>query len=169
MTLFGGLITISNISLLLLVTFAVILFGYLIGRISVKGVALGDAGVFIIALLFGALLFFVDEKDSALQFIGSSKPYDFSTGFSIIESLGLILFVTSVGYIAGPKFFGNFKKNFKSYVLLGIIIIFAGGLSAAACIYAGEIFGYGVEGMEQDGFVATFVVIPSGVMSRPPF
>lgn len=168
MTLFGGLITISNISLLLLVTFAVILFGYLIGRISVKGVALGDAGVFIIALLFGALLFFVDEKDSALQFIGSSKPYDFSTGFSIIESLGLILFVTSVGYIAGPKFFGNFKKNFKSYVLLGIIIIFAGGLSAVACIYAGEIFGYGVEGMEQDGFVAMIVGLLSGSLTSTP-
>ena len=29
--------------------------------------------------------------------------------------LGLILFVTSVGFIAGPKFFSNMKKNFKLF------------------------------------------------------
>ena len=44
----------------------------------------------------------------------------------IIENMGLILFVTSVGFIAGPKFFSNMKKNFKSYVCLGLIIIIAG-------------------------------------------
>ena len=167
MTLFGGLISISNVSTLLLITFAVLFFGYLLGRINVKGVSLGDAGVFIIALVAGVLLFFVNEEGELL-FRGSTKPYDFSGGFTIIESLGLILFITSVGYIAGPKFFGNFKKNFKSYVLLGAIVILAGGLAAVACIYAGEIFGYGAEDMSQDGFVAMIVGLLSGSLTSTP-
>ena len=168
MSLFGGLISISNVSTLLLITFVVLLFGYLLGRINVKGISLGDAGVFIIALVVGVLLFNVDEETGALSFIASAKPYDFSAGFTIIESLGLILFITSVGYIAGPKFFGNFKRNFKSYVLLGAIVILAGGLAAVACIYAGEIFGYGSEEMTQDGFVAMIVGLLSGSLTSTP-
>lgn len=167
MSLFGGVISISNISTLLFVVFAVLLVGYALGRITVKGISLGDAGVFIIALVFGALFFSVNA-DGQLLFAASSKPYDFNSGLSIIESLGLVLFVTSVGYIAGPKFFGNFKKNFKSYVLLGVVIILAGGLAAAGCIYAGEVVGYGSTIESQDGFVAMIVGLLSGSLTSTP-
>ncbi|MBO5743958.1 MAG: permease [Clostridia bacterium] len=167
MTFFNGIISISNIYTLLFVIFTVLLFGYLLGRITIKGISLGDAGVFIIALIFGALFFGVNESGELL-FAASSKPYDFSSGLTIVESLGLVLFVTSVGYIAGPKFFGNFKKNFKSYVLLGLVIIIAGGLSAVGCIYAGEIFGYGATIENQDGFVAMIVGLLSGSLTSTP-
>ncbi|MBO5797299.1 MAG: permease [Clostridia bacterium] len=167
MSFFNGVISISNIYTLLFVVFAVLLVGYALGRITVKGISLGDAGVFIIALLAGALFFHVNEAGDLL-FAASSKPYDFSAGLTIIESLGLVLFVTSVGYIAGPKFFGNFKRNFKSYVLLGLVIILAGGLSAVACIYAGEVFGYGASIQEQDGFVAMIVGLLSGSLTSTP-
>ena len=167
MQFFNGVISISNIYTLLFVVFAVLLFGYALGRITIKGVSLGDAGVFIIALVVGALFFGVNA-DGQLLFDASAKPYDFNSGLSIIESLGLVLFVTSVGFIAGPKFFGNFKKNFKSYVLLGLVIILAGGLSAAACIYAGEIFGYGATIKDQDGFVAMIVGLLSGSLTSTP-
>lgn len=167
MSLFNGVVSISNIYTLLFVVFGVLLVGYALGRITIKGISLGDAGVFIIALLFGALFFHVSEAGDLL-FAASSKPYDFSSGLSIIESLGLVLFVTSVGYIAGPKFFGNFKRNFKSYVLLGLVIILAGGISAAACIYAGELFGYGATIQEQDGFVAMIVGLLSGSLTSTP-
>lgn len=166
MSLFGGFITISNISTLLFVVFAVLAVGYMLGRITIKGVSLGDAGVFIIALLFGALFFEMGEN--GLVFSGSSKPYDFESGLSIIESLGLVLFVTSVGFIAGPKFFGNLKRNFKSYVLIGIIIIMVGGLSAAGCIGLGEVLGYGGSIEEQDGFVAMIVGLLSGSLTSTP-
>lgn len=166
MTLFGGVITISNLSTLLFVVFSVLAVGYALGRITVKGVSLGDAGVFIIALLFGALFFHVGEQ--GLVFSASTKPYDFSSGLSLIESLGLVLFVTSVGFIAGPKFFGNFKRNFKSYVLLGVIIILAGGLSAVGCIGLGEVVGYGGSITEQDGFVAMIVGLLSGSLTSTP-
>ena len=167
MTILNGIISISNIYTLLFVVFSVLLLGYLLGRITIKGISLGDAGVFIIALVFGALFFGVNETGELL-FSASSKPFDFTSGLTIIESLGLILFVTSVGYIAGPKFFGNFKKNFKSYVLLGFIIIVAGGISAIGCIYAGEIFGYGSSIDNQDGFVAMIVGLLSGSLTSTP-
>ena len=167
MQFFDGVISISNIYTLLFVVFSVLLAGYALGRITIKGISLGDAGVFIIALVAGALLFNVDAEGQLL-FAASAKPYDFSNGLTIIESLGLVLFVTSVGYIAGPKFFGNFKRNFKSYVLLGVVIILAGGLSAVACIYAGEIFGYGSSITEQDGFVAMIVGLLSGSLTSTP-
>ncbi len=167
MKFFEGVISISNIYTLLFVVFGVLLVGYALGRITIKGVSLGDAGVFIIALLVGALFFGVNEAEQ-LVFDFSAKPYDFSSGLSIIEALGLVLFVTSVGYIAGPKFFGNFKRNFKSYVLLGLVIILAGGLAAVGCIYAGEIFGYGATITEQDGFVAMIVGLLSGSLTSTP-
>ena len=167
MSLFGGVISISNISTLLFVVFAVLMLGYALGRITVKGISLGDAGVFIIALIAGALLFTVSE-DGQLLFNASSKPYDFNSGLSLIESLGLVLFVTSVGFIAGPKFFGNFKRNFKSYVLLGFIIILAGGLAAAGCIAMGEAVGYGGSIEDQDGFVAMIVGLLSGSLTSTP-
>ena len=167
MSLLGGVISISNISTLILVVFAVLLGGYALGRITVKGISLGDAGVFIIALIAGALCFSVNN-DCALIFSGSSNPYDFSSGLTLVESLGLVLFVTSVGFIAGPKFFGNFKRNFKSYVLLGLIIIIAGGLSAVGCIAMGEVVGYGGAITEQDGFVAMIVGLLSGSLTSTP-
>ena len=167
MSLFGGVISISNISTLLFVVFAVLMVGYALGRITVKGISLGDAGVFIIALLAGALFFHVNEE-GLLLFAASAKEYDFSSGLSIIESFGLVLFVTSVGYIAGPKFFGNFKKNFKSYVTLGLIIILAGGLAAAGCIGLGNVIGFGSSIETQDGFVAMIVGLLSGSLTSTP-
>ena len=167
MSIFGGVISISNISTLLFVVFAVLMAGYALGRITVKGISLGDAGVFIIALLAGALFFSVNDT-GALLFSGSAKEYDFSSGLSLIESLGLVLFVTSVGFIAGPKFFGNFKRNFKSYVLLGLVIIIAGGLAAAGCIAMGEVIGYGGAIEDQDGFVAMIVGLLSGSLTSTP-
>ena len=167
MSIFGGFISIGNVGTLLVVVFSVILLGFAFGRISIKGISLGDAGVFIVALLFGALFFTVSES-GALLFDASATPYDFTSGLSIIESLGLILFVTSVGYIAGPKFFGNFKRNFKSYVLLGLVIIVAGGVSAAACIGIGEGIGYGSSIETQDGFVAMIVGLFSGALTSTP-
>ncbi len=166
MKFFGGVISINDIYTLLFVVFGVLLVGYALGRITIKGVSLGDAGVFIIALLVGALCF--SMTSDGLVFALSAKAYDYKTAMKLIEGLGLVLFVTSVGYIAGPKFFGNFKRNFKSYVLLGLVIIIAGGLAATACIYAGELFGYGATIKEQDGFVAMIVGLLSGSLTSTP-
>ena len=133
MSLFNGVISITGISFLMFTFFIVAGLGYLLGRISIKGVSLGTAGVFIVALLLGALVFSVDGSNLVTAKFGSdvalAKNY-----FKIIENLGLILFVTSVGFIAGPNFFSNLKKNFKSYALLSLIIIILGGVTTVFCI-----------------------------------
>ena len=174
MNFFNGVISVSNLSTLLFVVFTVLMGGYALGRITIKGISLGDAGVFIVALLAGALCFKVNEfgalcfKTGEIGNVVKFTGYDFNSGLSLIESLGLILFVTSVGYIAGPKFFGNFKRNFKSYVLLGLIIILGGGLAAAGCIGLGEVIGYGASIETQDGFVAMIVGLLSGSLTSTP-
>ena len=167
MSFFDGIVSVNNITTLLFVVFAVLMVGYALGRITIKGISLGDAGVFIVALVFGALFFHVNELGD-LIFAASAKAYDFSEGLKLVESLGLILFVTSVGYIAGPKFFGNFKKNFKSYVLIALITILAGGAAAVGCIGLGEVIGYGSSITEQDGFVAMIVGLLSGSLTSTP-
>ena len=60
MNFFDGIISITGIGFLMLVVFIVAGLGYLLGRVTVKGVSLGTAGVFIVALLIGAMVFTVD-------------------------------------------------------------------------------------------------------------
>lgn len=166
MSLFGGVIPITGVSFFLFCVFSILFVGYALGRITIKGVSLGDAGVFIIALLFGALF-----CSSFMTNTFGVEPIEFNGEWlEIIESFGLVLFVTSVGFIAGPKFFANMKKNFKSYVLLGLIIIIAGGLSALGCIMLGEhVFGYGAETITDiDGFVAMIIGLLSGSLTSTP-
>ena len=156
MNLFGGVVSISGITFLMFSIFAIIAVGFAIGRITVKGISLGDAGVFIIALVFGCL--FYSQLEAQL-------PGFTDKALKIVENLGLILFVTSVGFIAGPKFFGNFKKNFKSYVVLALVVILAGGLAAVGCIY----FGRGVMGEENhEEFTAMIVGLLSGSLTSTP-
>ena len=155
MSLFAGIISVKGISCLMFSVFIVASLGYLLGRITVSGVSLGTAGVFIIALLFGCFFY------SFLE--GQTKGYT-SNALKIIENLGLVLFVTSVGFIAGPSFFSNLKKNFKSYILLGVLIILVGGLSCAACI-AFDIKAFGSDAQEA---AAMLVGLLSGSLTSTP-
>ena len=97
----------------LLALFLIAALGYLIGAIKIKGIELGTAGVLLVALVFGHF--------------GCEIP-------ALVRNIGLAMFVTSVGFIAGPKFFRNFKQNAKSYILLGFIIILTGALTCALFI-----------------------------------
>ena len=125
---------VSEVIALLTGMFIVAFLGYMLGRITIKGVSLGTAGVFLVAILFGYLctlpwlknvpifdVFYMESTESTLN------------GYfeDIVQNIGLILFVAAVGFIAGPSFFKNLKKNAKSYVLLGLIIIISGGVIAA--------------------------------------
>ena len=83
--------------------------GYFVGGIKIKGIELGTAGVLLVALVFGHF--------------GVEIP-------SIVRNLGLSLFVGSVGFIAGPKFFRDFKTNAASYILLGFVIILSGAVTS---------------------------------------
>lgn len=114
-------------AIVLFFIFAIIVVGYLIGKISIKGVSLGTAAIFLVALFAGHFNGIVcGEGGIWAESAGTVKNY-----FSLVQNLGLVLFVTSVGLIAGPSFFKNLKKNAKSYVLLGAIIIAAGAGTCA--------------------------------------
>ena len=119
----------KGVPFLMLCLFAVLAVGYLLGRISIKGISLGSAGVFIIARVFGCI--FYDDLSAALT---ENQQSYVKNALKIIENLGLMFFVTAVGFIAGPGFVANFKKNFKSYVLLGLVIIVAGAAVCIGCI-----------------------------------
>ncbi len=163
MNLFGGVVPITGITFFMFCLFAILFVGYALGRITIKGVSLGDAGVFVIALIFGTLFYAPMESQLVIQHGGQTINFA-DKALSIVETLGLILFVTSVGFIAGPKFFGNMKKNFKSYVLIGLIIILFGGISAIICVEMGYALGEPKDG----SFVAMVVGLLSGSLTSTP-
>ena len=97
----------------IMIIFCIAALGYLVGSVHIKGLSLGTSGVLLVALVFGHF--------------GLTVP-------KIIREVGLISFVTAVGFIAGPGFFRNFKKKALSYVLLGIAIILVGGFACVGVI-----------------------------------
>ena len=152
-----GFVKIGGIAYFLLFVGIVIAVGYLLGRITIKGVSLGTAGVFIVSLILGAVF-----KDSIIE-IQIAKTADYITAFKTIENLGLVFFVSSVGFLAGPTSFNNFKRFFKSYILLGVIIIVVGALACVGCYY----IGIGSES-DHDYFVSMLVGLLSGALTSTP-
>lgn len=158
MSFFGGVINVTGITFFVMSIFAIIVIGYLIGRINIKGVSLGTAGVFIASILYGILNAPTLSENMVISGVDISP-----NALKIIENCGLCLFVCSVGLIAGPTFFSNLKKNFKSYILLGVVIILSGGLVTVVCYYIGR-------GSEADSkqFVALLAGLLSGALTSTP-
>ena len=126
----NSLVSIGATPVALIGAFFICFAGYALGSIKVKGICLGTAGVFLVALLCG-YLFTLNGINSipilSKFFInGSDAPAVEVYGF--LSDIGLVLFVTAVGFIAGPNFFRNLKKNAKSYVPMGVVIILIGAL-----------------------------------------
>lgn len=96
-----------------MIVFCIAALGYALGSVKVKGLCLGTSGVLIVALVFGHFNLTVPK---------------------VLQDVGLISFVTAVGFIAGPGFFRGFKKKALSYVALGVLIILVGGLTCIAVI-----------------------------------
>jgi putative transport protein len=124
-----------NAFVLFSIAFLVLGLGYLLGGINIKGVSLGTAGVFLVAILFGWLCTLDFTNVPVLGYFHMEGTSDSVVKYlkGPVQNLGLILFVGSVGFIAGPNFFKNLAKNFKTYILLGAVIILAGTLVAVVC------------------------------------
>lgn len=159
MELFGGILAVKAVVFLTFSIFVIAAVGYSIGRIEVKGIDLGTAGVFIVALVYGCLLY--GKLSDNLMAGDVSFAAD---ALKIVENMGLVFFVTSVGFIAGPNFFGNLKRNFKSYVLLGAMIILAAAATCVLCIFIGGNF----TELDHDQFKAILVGILSGALTSTP-
>lgn len=162
MKLFSGVILVQGVSFVMFSSFACIFLGLLLGRIKIKGISLGSAGVFIISLIYGAL--FSDHISSTVSQKVQGKPVDISANaLKIVENLGLIFFIGSVGFISGPTFFSNLKKNFKSYLISGLFIILIATLSCVCCFYIGKKSANDIE-----EFNAMIVGIFSGALTSTP-
>jgi len=135
MNILSGFILIKGIPFLMFSSFVCIFLGLLMGRITIKGVSLGSSGVFIIALIYGAL-FSSHIKSTISQQSKDGKNIDISSnGLKILENIGLILFIGSVGFISGPNFFTSLKKNFKSYLIVGLLVILTSTLICVVIFY----------------------------------
>ncbi len=98
----------------LLLLFVVAALGYVIGRVKVRGISLGVAAVLFVGLFFGAL-----HPDLKLP--------------EIIYTLGLVLFVYTIGLSSGRGFFAAFKrKGLRDNVLVLGMLIFSAILAAVA-------------------------------------
>lgn len=90
---------------LVFMVFLALTLGYFFGRISFWGLKFGTSGVLIVALVFGHF-----------GLIDSSK-------IGIVGSIGLVLFLSSVGLSAGPSFVSNLKANFWGFLATSFAII----------------------------------------------
>ena len=162
MNIFSGVILVQGISFVMFSAFACIFLGLLLGRITIKGVSLGSAGVFIIALIYGAL--FSDHISSTISQKVNGESIDISgNALKIVENIGLIFFIGSVGFISGPTFFSNLKKNFKSYLISGLFVILIATLSCVCCFYIGK-----KSAKDIEEFNAMIVGIYSGALTSTP-
>lgn len=100
--------------------FVIVALGFMLGRISYKGISLDVSAVIFVALLFGH--FGVKIPDALSDF-------------------GMVLFIFTIGIQAGPGFFDSFKSKGKSLVLLAVVIIAVATITA---ILAKYIFGFDV-------------------------
>ncbi len=95
------------------ILFFILTLGYILGSIKFFNVKLGTSGVLLVALIFGHF---------GHELSGS------------IRDIGLVCFVASVGLIAGPVFFCNFKSRAAAYITVGAVTIISGAVLCATSI-----------------------------------
>ena len=159
-----GILSFSTVVALLFGVFLVAMLGYLLGSVTIKGINLGTAGVFLVAIAFGCLSTIDGLQNVPVLkslYIKDSSALLYKYYGSMIQNVGLVLFVASVGFIAGPNFFKNLKKNAKSFVLLGIIIIAVGTVLAV-------LFALCMKGMLGDNAKEFAVGVLSGALTTTP-
>ena len=101
----------------ILLLFCVTAAGYLVGQLRVAGFSLGVAAVLFAGIAFGAL-----DKRLLL-------PED-------VRTLGLAIFVYTIGVASGPGFFGALRRRGLSANLGALGALGAGTLAAVACAKA---------------------------------
>ena len=82
--------------------FIIIAFGFILGKIKIKGFSFDVSAVIFAALLFGHF--------------GISLP-------PAIQTMGLVLFIFTVGIQAGPGFFDSFRQKGRKYVLAAALLV----------------------------------------------
>ena len=94
--------------------FVIIALGYMIGKIKVFGVSLDVSAVIFVALVFGHFGVTIDP---------------------IIQDIGLVLFIFTIGIQAGPGFFDSLKQHGVKLASLAMILILVAAIVTIACQY----------------------------------
>ena len=129
-------ITLGALLSTLFVVFVILSLGYALGAIKIKGISLGSAGGLLVAIIVGVIFFLwgdMDVNNKLVEFsfsLGGKKITLWGSSaqsiLKTVQNIGTMLFVTSVGLIAGPKFFRSFNKSMISYVVMGAAIVLTG-------------------------------------------
>lgn len=101
--------------------FLIIIIGYLLGGVMIKGIKLDVSAILFVAMVFG--------------YYGLEFP-------DTLKQIGLVLFIFTIGFQAGPSLFETFRKDGKKLVSLAAIIVLSGATVAVACAM---IFGFSKE------------------------
>lgn len=101
---------VSHLAEGIVLLFAVLALGLALGRVRVRGITLGTAGVLFAALLFGHFGYRVPRE---------------------VMELGLVLFVYAVGLQAGPRFFRTFRRQGMRFVTIGLSTVLTGAAVTA--------------------------------------
>ncbi len=101
-------------------TFLMILLGFAVGKVQVRGLSLGASGVLFVALAFGQ---YELVKPEAL---------------GPISDLGVILFAYAIGLQAGPRFVATFRGRARAVLVIGLAMVIG---SAAAALAGGWLVG----------------------------
>lgn len=88
--------------------FLIISIGLIIGKIRLKKFSFDFSAVIFVALIFGHY--------------GIKIP-------SIVQNIGLVLFIFTIGIQTGPSFFRTFKKNGLKFISLTLLIVSTGALT----------------------------------------
>ncbi|PKP40938.1 MAG: transporter, partial [Bacteroidetes bacterium HGW-Bacteroidetes-12] len=89
--------------------FVIITLGFIVGKVRIASISFDMSAVIFVALAFGHF--------------GVSIP-------PVIERIGMVLFIFTVGIQAGPGFVDSFKKHGRNLALLASFIVISGVLLA---------------------------------------
>ncbi len=98
--------------------FLIVAIGMALGRLRLRGLSLDISAIIFVAMAFGHF--------------GVSMP-------SIFQQIGLILFMFSVGIMAGPGFFEAFRSKGLQLIFLAVVIIVSGMLATLGMKYLFDI------------------------------
>ncbi len=94
--------------------FVIIALGYMIGKVKIFGISLDVSAIIFVALIFGHFGVTIDP---------------------IIQDIGIVLFIFTIGIQAGPGFFDSLKKQGVKLASLAMILILVAALVAVVCQY----------------------------------
>lgn len=127
----------------ILLLFILLALGTMLGRVQIRGIGLGPAGV-----LFAALAFSASNPDFAVP--------------EVVGTLGLALFAYTIGLVAGPSFFASLRTGFRPVAMVFCILVLLGlltwGLGRLLGLDPGTVAGlYAGAGTNTPGLAAAIV------------